>query len=367
MFLAGRSDRRAEHIGDAAVEVWCETAVSVRQAAATTAHRTSGTAASTLEADSPSYATYAANRAAWRALCSDEGGPLPPPLLRDPSTECPGLNVPFVTDKCGAMPVLPNGLEQTLAAYLPEDQAAPAEAPDVSVDGSGKCAASWLRRRGAREALREAEESGRRYWAALACDELRQPPWWPAAACGTGGVGPGRGSVPSYEQVIVGRGATGIGMHADAYGLGEARRLVSTCLTICRGCKRVLLLPPCCAQPGAPTTLGDAWRDELECFPLAPPPALLRRIAAAGGFLFSLRPLSEAEGRGLALFLPAGWLHWLVGGGGNESAAAVEDEQSARDHGHGWHALFGGSFFPRAGPREAEGHESPQRDQTDAS
>ena len=64
---------------------------------------------------------------------------------------------------------------------------------------------------------------------------------WPAAACGTGGVGPGRGSVPSYEQVIVGRGATGIGMHADAYGLGEARRLVSTCLTICRGCKRVLL------------------------------------------------------------------------------------------------------------------------------
>ena len=53
--------------------------------------------------------------------------------------------------------------------------------------------------------------------------------------------------MPSYEQVIVGRGATGIGMHADAYGLGEARRLVSTCLTICRGCKRVLLLPPCCA------------------------------------------------------------------------------------------------------------------------
>ena len=56
-----------------------------------------------------------------------------------------------------------------------------------------------------------------------------------------------------------------------------------------------------------------------------------------------------------------------LGGGGNEPAAAVEDEQSARDHGHGWHALFGGSFFPRAGPREAEGHESPQRDQTDAS
>ena len=208
---------------------------------------------------------------------------------------------------------------------------------------------------------------------------------------------------------------------------------------------QVLLLPPSCAQPGAPTQLSDAWRcgtgeaaaaakakamaageaaanaeaeaeaeaveaagaaaeeeaaaevaaaEEAEAaaglseFPFAPSAALLRRVAAAGGYLFRLRPIRNrirsetrsetrsgggqaagmngcgggeeaeaaeaaeaAEGRCLALFLPPGWLHWLVGDGAARPTAAVLGSgaaaQTPQPHGgHGWHALFGGSFFP---------------------
>ena len=103
----------------------------------------------------------------------------------------------------------------------------------------------------------------------MTCPTLRQPPWWPPVACGPGGVGAGRGSVPFYDQVILGRGATGIGMHADAYSMpadgvggegggGEGgvpqERLVATCLTIARGCKHVR--PPCSLAPRREGVIG---------------------------------------------------------------------------------------------------------------
>ena len=53
-----------------------------------------------------------------------------------------------------------------------------------------------------------------------------------------------------------------------------------------------------------------------------------------------MRAVSEADGRSLALFLPAGWLHWLVGDG-----RGVEGDDGGGSA-HGWHALYGGSFFP---------------------
>ena len=134
---------------------------------------------------------------------------------------------------------------------------------------------------------------------------------------------------------------------------------------------QVLLLPPSCAHPGAPTQLAEAWCSSaaaeaagatgLAEFPFAPSPALLRRVAAVGGYLFCLRPLGNedgwavgarggeaAEGRCLALFLPPGWLHWLVGDGATcRAAAALSSGGVAPPQGaHGWHALFGGSFFP---------------------
>ena len=368
MFVAGSSHRAAEHAGDAAVEAWCESedtpAVSMPPtgAACRLIEETAddvealkvmlemeaclascGTSAA---AEVPQLEAYAANRAAWRRLLGGAGCVLPPRVVQDPRAECPRLDVPFVTDECGSVPIIPDGLEQTIDAYLParpreehED-----ETPDFGYDGSGKLAASWLNQEGVRMTLRAADADGRRYWAAFSCDQLRQPAWWPAAATGAGGVGSGPGSVPLYDQVIVGRGATGIGLHADAYGHGSERKLVATCLTIARGSKHVLLLPPACAKPGAPTMPDDAWADVAASFPFAPTPATLRRIAEAGGFLFRMRAVSEAEGRSLALFLPAGWLHWLVGDGRGDGSEVVAGEESSSAH--GWHALYGGSFFP---------------------
>ena len=364
MFVAGSSHRAAEHAGDAAVEVWCESedtpAASLTGAPSRLIEDTADDAASLQAllvldapgADAPgtpgagcSYGmleAYAANRAAWRRLLGGAGCVLPPRVLQDPRAECPRLDVPFVTAQCGSVPVVPDRLEQTIEAYLPARprEEHDDEAPDFGYDGSGKLAASWLNQEGVRMTLRAADAEGRRYWAAFACDQLRQPPWWPPAAAGAGGVGSGPGSVPLYDQVIVGRGATGIGLHADAYGHGPERKLVATCLTIARGSKHVLLLPPACARPGEPTKPDDAWADVAASFPFAPPPATLRRLVEAGGFLFRMRAVSEADGRSLALFLPAGWLHWLVGDGRGD------DGDDGGGGAHGWHALYGGSFFP---------------------
>ena len=251
MFVGGKPDRRAANYGDAAVEVWCEGSGSG------TAARTPAAAplaAAELAANLPGLAMYSANRAAWWAACGECDGALPPPFLRDPRSGCPRLDAPFVTDEVGGLPVIPDDLEQTLAAYLLEE--ASGEAPEIpeGIDGS-------LRRAGLRQILREAEAQGQRYWAAVTCARLRHPSWWPPAACGPGGVGGGHGSVPYYDQVIVGRGATGIGIHADAYstarkangGFGGGGRpqegLVATCLTIARGCKHACCWPSNRAYP----------------------------------------------------------------------------------------------------------------------
>ena len=147
MFVGGKPDRRAENYGDAAVEVWCEGSGTAPQAPAA-----APTHPPDLAADMPGLAAYSANRAAWRAACGEEhaGGALPPPFLRDPRSECPRLDTPFVTDEVGGLPVLPDDLEQALAAYLPESEAEGGanEAPEVGIDGSGKAAASALRRLG---------------------------------------------------------------------------------------------------------------------------------------------------------------------------------------------------------------------------
>ena len=54
--------------------------------------------------------------------------------------------------------------------------------------------------------------------------------------------------------------------YGDAYGDAyrpSARRLVSTCLTIARGCKHVMLLPPACAHPADPQRVGAAFEEDL--------------------------------------------------------------------------------------------------------
>ena len=159
---------------------------------------------------------------------------------------------------------------------------------------------------------------------------------------------PGPGSAPTQDQVIFGRGRTGIGIHADKYDTARGRQLCSTCITLVRGRKHVLMLPPSCAVAGKPDVC--AWFGDDDAFPYAPSAELLRRIVEAGGYLFAMEPLSTPgadegdEGEGLALFTPAGWFHWLVGDAPAAAAAAEADGPPPDD----WHVCFGGSY-----PRQA--------------
>ena len=81
--------------------------------------------------------------------------------------------------------------------------------------------------------LRTSADHGDRYWCAFVAEEaIRHPPWWPAAAMADAHARTGRGplSVPTYDQIIVGSGATGIGGYIDQVG----GRAVNTELTIAR-------------------------------------------------------------------------------------------------------------------------------------
>jgi hypothetical protein len=109
-------------------------------------------------------------------------------------------------------------------------------------------------------------------------------------------------------------------------------RPVSTYLAICEGRKLVLLLPP-------DQTLLPAGGDPDLL--LQPTPQLLQDVKDAGGYFFLLEDgvpqqygsSSSSRNRygdsfdATALYMPAGWYHWLVG---------LSD----------WHVVYGGSFYP---------------------
>jgi len=310
------------------------------------------------------FAQYVEARNAIHSFGLPVSGALPPQLLRNPAKECPRLDFPFLTEQTGAIPTIPSSLDACLAVYFSGRRDAFPKV-DVAEAGISACT-SWA---DARRALQAADAAGDRYWCTFLCDRMKHPRWWPKGAKGSGGVGPGRMGVPLYDQVIVGSGQTGIGIHRDVHGAG--RRPVCTCLCLARGVKHVMLLPPTCAEPwllagGAPpkaeavqalvqlsaegeAVAGTAKRGAGECawfgdddvFPKEPSPQLLGRIASVGGYFFSLHSAEapsgreespdceEAEGAVLALFIPAGWFHWLLGEGD-------------------WHCIFGGSFFPTA-------------------
>jgi hypothetical protein len=137
-------------------------------------------------------------------------------------------------------------------------------------------------------------------------------------------------------QVIFGRGNASIGLHFDKDNAcaGGSRTPVCTYLAAASGSKLTLLLPP--DQTLLPAG-GDA--DML----LNPTPQFLADVKAAGGYFFLLEDLTQQvreQGRdprstagfsGTALYMPAGWYHWLVG---------LTD----------WHVVYGGSFYPEKQP-----------------
>ena len=291
---------------------------------------------------------YAVNRQHFRVLCSSEASALlPPPVLRNPRKDCPKLDRPFLTAQCGTIPSVPADLDEALRTYFTARRDAH---PRVDVEEEDQNVGSWSE---ARRALQAAAAAGRRFWCTFYLPGMGHPSWWPKACKGPDGTGEGPGSAKTQDQVIVGRGRTGIGIHADKYDVGgdsgrPSRRLCSTCITIVKGRKHVLMLPPSCAAASCDSC---SWFADGDAFPLSPSPELLRRLVAAGGYLFSMEPLASSqtdddddEVEGLALFTPAGWFHWLVGDAPANNTAA---ETEALDD---WHVVFGGSYPPPGGP-----------------
>lgn len=139
--------------------------------------------------------------------------------------------------------------------------------------------------------------------------------------------------------MIFGRGNASIGLHFDKDNAcaGGSRTPVCTYLAICEGSKLVLLLPP------DQTLLPLGGDPDLL---LNPTPEFLDAVRAAGGHFFLLEDLTQQQQdsystsvdssnsngfSATALYMPAGWYHWLVG---------LTD----------WHVVYGGSFYPEKQP-----------------
>ena len=185
------------------------------------------------------------------------------------------------------------------------------------------------------------------------------PSWWPQHAT----------PIPTYEHLIAGTGRVGIGMHRDRYvsrttgatPTTAPERLMSTYISLARGVKHVVLLPPTQEGGAVAERLGGNLRDEpggrhgstQRHFPMRPPPTLLAHVVGAGGYWFDIgaptgdagstrddprldadvREYATPSARAVCVFIPAGWWHWLL-----------SDSE--------WHVAWSGSFFPDA-DREA--------------
>jgi len=158
--------------------------------------------------------------------------------------------------------------------------------PNVDVDernvGVSSAAAAAV-------ALRMVADCGDRYWCAFVAEEaVRHPLWWPAAAMAESHARTGRGplSVPAYDQIIAGSGATGIGCHIDQVG----GRAVNTELTI--------------ARVRAGSSCGQWLSGVARMLPLTTGRHLLD-LAPAGTYvtLFTPRGLAPLAARRLGVFL----------------------------------------------------------------
>ncbi|KAG8470932.1 hypothetical protein KFE25_009353 [Diacronema lutheri] len=298
-----------------------------------------GAAATRDEAIRARLPVYAANLDAFRTLEIGRGAraALLPPVAHNPRRECGGLDAPFLTPQVGCIPTVPECLADALGAYF---VARRDRHPKVDVGEANLPVASWAE---ARRALEAAQAAGRTFWCTLFCAQMGHPAWWPKAAKGTHGVGEGDKSVPFFDQIIIGSGRAGIGLHADSYGARRAP--VSTCLTLARGRKRIIMLPPSAGDGNI--TCG--WFNG-EPFPLEPSAELLARIAAVGGYCFEMSV--PRGGSPVAFFTPAGWFHWLLGDTCHAPGCA-EPVRACTDACGNWHVAFGGSFFPTTAARLA--------------
>ena len=259
----------------------------------------------------------------------------PPPLQHEPQTLFPDKRIvpkaPFLSLEGGRMKKVPNCLGEFLRMYC-----RPGAMFNLQISGEN---IEEERAARARHMLVRAEKDQEKFWAAFVVNDFLHPTWWPRTGkqkqkcCDDG-------DVPYYHQIIVGSGSTDIGMHMDnapkpqhcrrtrrVYDMvdmddpeysttacdGNNSALVDTWVTIARGSKLVVMLPP-----------GGKVLQEDSAFPTGDDHLLLRKIIDAGGFYFRWEPVSEDQQ--VTLFVPKGWHHWVLG---NSL----------------WHVIFGASRF----------------------
>lgn len=165
----------------------------------------------------------------------------------------------------------------------------------------------------------------------------------------------GDGDVPNFNQVIIGNGATDIGIHIDnaprprhdccsnqrvegaeskldfvdindpqynfCLSAGENSVHVHTYITMARGKKHVIMLPP--GSRGQDKPFASFFEPKTP-FPREVGPVLMKQLQDIGGYYFALEPIDDSQH--VTLFTPKGWHHWLLG---------------ASD----WHVIFGASRF----------------------
>ncbi|KAL1523709.1 hypothetical protein AB1Y20_018639 [Prymnesium parvum] len=240
---------------------------------------------------------YATSVAAYRAAFDPSHGPLP--LFPPPSRALPPSARPLPAESAqpflcllrgGPARGVPNDVHELIEAYL--RGGVTRAVPNIDVEGQTLGCASVGE---ARRRLAAAAAARERYWAAVRAP-IEHPDWWPG--------GNGAEPVPGFEHLIVGEGASGIGMHRDRYvEEGRPDRLVSTYLALGRGRKHVVLLPPSEEGQAVAEALGGIGCDsaygrtksQQAQLPTRPHPDLLERVVAAGGFWFDLDVSTPSE------------------------------------------------------------------------
>eukprot|EP01118_Nematostelium_gracile_P011081 TRINITY_DN3897_c0_g1_i1.p1 TRINITY_DN3897_c0_g1~~TRINITY_DN3897_c0_g1_i1.p1 ORF type:complete len:353 (+),score=66.40 TRINITY_DN3897_c0_g1_i1:1-1059(+) len=201
-----------------------------------------------------------------------------PPFIAKPTLG----TKPFITLANGELPHYPKKLEDVLNRYC---VGFVERMPNIDINGSCQEVHSL---NAAGHLLLQAHQNKETYWAAFSVNDMIQPKWWPNDRV-----------VPGYTQIIVGRGATDIGIHTDVYGPQKIQ--VDTYITLCSGAKQVLMLPP---NAGILSELPEK-------FPLDISLELAKKIHDEGGYFFELKRRSD-KGH-VTLFVPKGWHHWLLG------------------------------------------------------
>jgi hypothetical protein len=221
-----------------------------------------------------------------------------PPWIAAPKKSHVNGVQPFLTTRSGELPEIPKNFAHVVELYC---NTGAIRFPNIDINHKRVHVSSWSH---AKKSILDAVDDQLPMWVAFAVNDIAHPRWWPGMLM----LKPSPltfsedNHVPTYDQVIVGRGATDIGLHCDRFCPPDSEPTnVDTYFTLARGKKYVVMLPP-----------GQTIFDERAEFPLNPSANLLEAIVESGGFIFDLEPVDKHTPA--CVYIPMGWHHWLLGG-----------------------------------------------------